>query len=416
MLQEQQKKLIEEKEKQTVEIVKLKKELDLVREQVKVYERKTLKKETIIENMTKAFEKQCEKTELQRVMMEWKLKRVESAREEFTQKVAEKHYNIRLKMKTFLCWHQFLVSRQRVKLEKACKKKAEEVCYDLATKYEGKIKKLEDELNKNKKEIENYKVEMAKNEENMRKALMRGVCALNMEAMSIFNETVSNKNIHNNIVNNENHEEQEHFNNNELKKQYNNQLINEELLTNNHERFKQQQQQSQILNETESQELAKRVRNYCQVNLNNRNSLIKSATNNNKATASNQSNYLTINPNVVSHTKLINSCNRVFDELNEHNIVPTTHNNKQNKQAVKSKIGSLTTNGPTPSPMMLKNPISKSINSNLPPQIPVYRSFLIEKHSNVNNTSTNTTASRVKYAPPGQPTTCLNTVINAGAQ
>ena len=125
MLQEQQKKLIEEKEKQTVEIVKLKKELDLVREQVKVYERKTLKKETIIENMTKAIEKQCEKTELQRVMMEWKLKRVESAREEFTQKVAEKHYNIRLKMKTFLCWNQFLVSRQRVKHEKACKKKAE---------------------------------------------------------------------------------------------------------------------------------------------------------------------------------------------------------------------------------------------------------------------------------------------------
>jgi hypothetical protein len=42
-------------------------------------------------------------------------------------------------------------------------------------------------------EIEKYKLEMAKSEENMKKALMRGVCALNLEAMSIFNETMSGK-------------------------------------------------------------------------------------------------------------------------------------------------------------------------------------------------------------------------------
>ena len=42
-----------------------------------------------------------------------------------------------------------------------------------------------------KAEIEKYKIEMSKSEENMRKALMRGVCALNMEAMSIFNETIA---------------------------------------------------------------------------------------------------------------------------------------------------------------------------------------------------------------------------------
>ena len=34
---------------------------------------------------------------------------------------------------------------------------------------------------------------MGKNEDYMKKALMRGVCALNMEAMSIFNETIGNK-------------------------------------------------------------------------------------------------------------------------------------------------------------------------------------------------------------------------------
>lgn len=142
MLHEQQKKLIEEKEKQTVEIGKLKKELDLVRETVKNYERRTLKKDSQIENLTKALEKQCEKTEVQRTMMEWKLKRVEANRDELASKLADKLYNQRLKMRAFLCWHFALVSRQRLKLEKACKKKAEEVCYELASKYEIKIKQV----------------------------------------------------------------------------------------------------------------------------------------------------------------------------------------------------------------------------------------------------------------------------------
>jgi hypothetical protein len=49
--------------------------------------------------------------------------------------------------------------------------------------------KLEEELSQCKSEIDKYKIEMTKNEENLKKALMRGVCALNMEAMSIFSDT-----------------------------------------------------------------------------------------------------------------------------------------------------------------------------------------------------------------------------------
>ncbi len=143
MMQDQQKKLIEEKEKQSLEIAKLKKELDLLREQVKLYERKTLKKNAMIENLTKAFEKQCEKTDLQRVMMEWKLKRVESGRDDFSTKLADKYYNMRLKMKAFVIWYLLWSKRQKLKIEKVCKKKAEDVCYDLATKYEAKIKKVD---------------------------------------------------------------------------------------------------------------------------------------------------------------------------------------------------------------------------------------------------------------------------------
>lgn len=50
--------------------------------------------------------------------------------------------------------------------------------------------KVEDELRLSRLENERFRVELAKSEENMRKALMRGVCALNLEALSIFNENI----------------------------------------------------------------------------------------------------------------------------------------------------------------------------------------------------------------------------------
>jgi hypothetical protein len=81
ILQEQQKKLIDEKEKQAIEISKLKRELDVVRESLKVCERNTLRKDEAIENLNKALEKQREKTELQRCMMQWKIKNLENAKE-----------------------------------------------------------------------------------------------------------------------------------------------------------------------------------------------------------------------------------------------------------------------------------------------------------------------------------------------
>jgi len=62
-------------------------------------------------------------------------------------------------MKAFLSWHYFIVSKQKAKFEKTCKKKAEEICVELATKYEGKIKGLEQELQTNRQNIENLAME-----------------------------------------------------------------------------------------------------------------------------------------------------------------------------------------------------------------------------------------------------------------
>jgi hypothetical protein len=176
-----------------VEICRLRRELDMCREKLKLTEITVIKKNEAIEAVTKQFEMQREKTDLHRTMMEWKLKKIENEKEDFATRLADKFYSQRLRMRAFLNWHGFIVGRHKIKLEKACKKKAEEVCYDLATKYEGKIRRLEEELRGAKEETECFREEMAKNEDYMRKALMRGVCALNMEAMSIFNDSIGNK-------------------------------------------------------------------------------------------------------------------------------------------------------------------------------------------------------------------------------
>ncbi len=260
-----------------------------------------------------------------------------------------------------------------------------------------------------KNEIDYFKTEMAKNEENMRKALMRGVCALNMEAMSIFNETLHSKPLNSSTAHPtvgsasiptesiEQQEQQLFFNyNNDQSNQFKNNFIyhsNEELANGSSSQATNPNKHlGNQLNEKDSQELAKRVRNYCEANLNSKNSQLNKAkqsllSSHNPSSHQNQqpqlqqqSHYLTINPNVVSHTKLMNSCNKIFDELSEHNLPPSKSGSS--KPAVRSKIGSLLNASPlktsenfhsVPATHLKQATLSAktvTTNSNLPPHVP----------------------------------------------
>lgn len=65
----------------------------------------------------------------------------------FTLKVAENFHNNRLKQRWFYHWKLTMLEKNKLKLEKTCKKKAEEVCLDMATRYENKIKMVTFNLN-----------------------------------------------------------------------------------------------------------------------------------------------------------------------------------------------------------------------------------------------------------------------------
>ena len=109
---------------------------------LKTKEEQLSKKNADIEHMNKVLEKQAEKNDLCRVMSEWKLKKIENEKEAFSDNIAKKYFEQRTKLNVFLKWYICLVNRNRVKLEVKLKKKAEEVCFSLATKYEAKIKKV----------------------------------------------------------------------------------------------------------------------------------------------------------------------------------------------------------------------------------------------------------------------------------
>jgi hypothetical protein len=71
-------------------------------------------------------------------------------------------------------------------LELACEKKSKAILNELGNEYELKCKQLELELLNANDEIARLKLDKNEHDESLKKAFMRGVCALNMEAMTVL--------------------------------------------------------------------------------------------------------------------------------------------------------------------------------------------------------------------------------------
>lgn len=184
---------------------------------------------------------------------------------------------------------------------------------------------MEEELRVSRSEVERYRMEMAKNEENMRKALMRGVCALNMEAMSIFNEN------------------QLPFNQISAETQSGADVQKNNLFANCIPNLKTACSLTDLSisrKHQDEKELARKVKSYCETNLSTRNkssdghALSAVAKARLQLLNSNNKHSNDINPNVeqdietcVPEQKFCSS-NKIFDELTEHNLMITKVNDK----------------------------------------------------------------------------------------
>ena len=90
--------------------------------------------------------------------------------------------------RAFRSWQSVQENKWKERVERACQNRAQEVCEQLTRDYEDKVSLLQRQLGAAHSEIAGLRADRDQFEERMKKGFMRGVCALNLEAMTMFKE------------------------------------------------------------------------------------------------------------------------------------------------------------------------------------------------------------------------------------
>uniref|UniRef100_A0A663N4K7 Centrosomal protein POC5 n=1 Tax=Athene cunicularia TaxID=194338 RepID=A0A663N4K7_ATHCN len=170
----------QEKEKHATHVRQLGSEIENLKELLHTYEISIGRKDEVITNLTQALERQKERTELMRKFTLWRIKHVKTKQEVYRQ------FRTALMKKVWAAWRSLSEEKWKEKVAKACQSRAEDVCVQLTNDYEAKIAELTATLEQTKDEILRLHSEREQYEDTMKKAFMRGVCALNLEAMTMF--------------------------------------------------------------------------------------------------------------------------------------------------------------------------------------------------------------------------------------
>ncbi|XP_055056116.2 centrosomal protein POC5 [Misgurnus anguillicaudatus] len=176
-----------EREKHAAHVAAVNAEMDSLKDLLNTYQISNQRKDEVIANLSRAVDRQREKMGLMRSFTQWRLRHCAIKEEAQGARLAEQHYHLQLKRKVWAGWHSLIQNRWRERVEKACCARAEDICMQLSTEYEAKVAQHVEELQKAQSEIQRLHAEREHYEDSMKKAFMRGVCALNIEALSMFN-------------------------------------------------------------------------------------------------------------------------------------------------------------------------------------------------------------------------------------
>ncbi|XP_077572237.1 uncharacterized protein LOC144196115 isoform X2 [Stigmatopora nigra] len=169
----------------------LKAEADNLHQLLRLAEESNKRKDEMISNLNMAMDKQRQKLEKMRVFTHWRIQYIEAKEEAQANRVAQHHYDFRLKRKVWSAWHSLIQKAWKNKVEQACQAKAEEVCTQLLENYETQLETINTEksgaLEKAQAEVKRLLNERERREVCWRKGFMRGVCALNLETLHLFN-------------------------------------------------------------------------------------------------------------------------------------------------------------------------------------------------------------------------------------
>ncbi|KAK9522658.1 hypothetical protein VZT92_019107 [Zoarces viviparus] len=178
-----------ERERYAAQTADLRSELDSLKGLLHTYETSNQRKDEVIVNLSQVLDRQKEKHEKMRAFTHWRIQHTEAKEEARAAQVARQHHNLQLKKKVWLGWHSLIQKHWKVELERACRARAEEVCNCLSAEYEAKLAEHREAIENAQAEIQRLRLERERYEESTKKAFMRGVCALNMEALGMFNTT-----------------------------------------------------------------------------------------------------------------------------------------------------------------------------------------------------------------------------------
>ncbi|XP_054434234.1 centrosomal protein POC5 [Pteronotus mesoamericanus] len=175
-----------EKEKHAAHLKQLCNQINSLKELQKAYEISIGRKDEVISSLTHAIGKQKERIELMRTFFHWRIGHVKSRQDVYEGQLADQHFQRTLLKKVWKAWRSTVQKKWKDVVERACQARAEEVCVQISNDYEAKVAMLSGALENAKTEIQRMQQEKEHFEDSMKKAFMRGVCALNLEAMTIF--------------------------------------------------------------------------------------------------------------------------------------------------------------------------------------------------------------------------------------
>ncbi|KAI8929739.1 hypothetical protein BC831DRAFT_442890 [Entophlyctis helioformis] len=116
----------------------------------------------------------------------WRIKYVESRREKLATRMARHHAARTSVRKALLGWYRVAGASWHKAMEKKIRVEAERHMQMLSVEYEQRIADLTSQLNRVSLQLQESQQDQMRQKEDMKRSFLRGVCALNMEAMSMF--------------------------------------------------------------------------------------------------------------------------------------------------------------------------------------------------------------------------------------
>ncbi|TPX32418.1 hypothetical protein SmJEL517_g04467 [Synchytrium microbalum] len=118
----------------------------------------------------------------------WRLRYAEVRKTIMCDTMAIKHHRRALQRKVFESWQHEIGASWRKREAKKIKMESERTLETLALSYEKRISELTNKLNDTLVALKESEVKRAAQQADMKQAFMRGVCALNMEALTVFGD------------------------------------------------------------------------------------------------------------------------------------------------------------------------------------------------------------------------------------